>query len=158
MNTVSGHSNLSEGSCTHISSDQIFFHSPPKHLTGGLPLPVIQDRSPIMPPIIHGSLPIIHGSQRKSRPRSLAQAEGRAVRQRSKRVRTGAKAKTAGSEQTPPSISEEGRDIQYPEQQAEAVATTLRRRTDLARPSAPMVADGPGRLDTHHSSKITTRR
>ncbi|KAL8672695.1 MAG: hypothetical protein Q9168_002855 [Polycauliona sp. 1 TL-2023] len=89
-------------------------------------------------------LPIIHdgqnGGQRKSRPLSANHTEAKSGRQRRKRVRVGVTTQTDNAGQELLDVVEESEGVEHPEEQPEAVATTLGAVSNLARLFAPGAA------------------
>lgn len=95
------------------------------------------------PDRVPNKLPVIYGGQRRDQPPSKLQLERNANFKQSRR---NAKAKTQGSQQTPPAAGDDGENVQQPQMQAGAIAPSHARGSGLARSSASMMADGPGRL------------
>ncbi|KAL8658459.1 MAG: hypothetical protein Q9226_000991 [Calogaya cf. arnoldii] len=112
-----------------------------------------------MPPVIPSSLPIIHGSQRRSRPLSMRHVQGRAARQLFKRARVGATAQIEGPGKTP--AITEGETTQHPEQPRYTVDTAnLHPRVEQrARASAATMTNATGcrRLKDWSGAKIAEK-
>ncbi|KAL8836253.1 MAG: hypothetical protein Q9176_006402 [Flavoplaca citrina] len=101
------------------------------------------NRLPMASKQVANQLPMIHGSQRRDRPKSKLHAgkevEKRSTQQRVKRSYGGAKTETQGIKQKSPATVGVGDDVQHPGAQAEAAAPRL----GDGGSSASMTANGP---------------